>query len=171
MCVLLARRNSFPKTWWAWDKSQWGANFHQLCQRWEMCQYLSSMTAKTDLWHNFQVFFFFKEWQIGNRDETNRPINHKRGTRLHSNLKHSACIAEQKPDRGQGEKKKKPFFLWAGGSLTTGWTFGETSVKQGLKLPFPSDGNRCSLGAKVDYLLCQILWRSRLFLLIFSIPL
>lgn len=47
---------------------------------------------------------------IGKRDETDRLKNYKGVTGLHSNLKHSVCITERKPDGGEGEKKTS-FFL------------------------------------------------------------
>lgn len=156
----VSRGNSFPQNSVhhlcekSRDKSPWEGDFHQQCQSCEMGQCLCRLTAKTrSFGDHFQfVFFLFKEWLIGKRDETDRLINYKCVTRLHSNLKHSIGIAEKQPDGGEGEEKKS--FLWTGDSLTASWIFKETSVKNGLKLPFPCDGSRYSLWARVDYLLC-----------------
>lgn len=88
------------------DKFQLGTNLHQQCQRCEMCQYLLRKTAKAyKLWHNFWfgVFIYlisFYEWLVGKKDDTEKLITYKCVTRLHSNLKHSVCIAEKKPDGG-----------------------------------------------------------------------
>lgn len=38
-------------------------------------------------------------------DETDRLTNYKCVTRLHSNLNYNVCFAEEKPTKGEGEKK------------------------------------------------------------------